>query len=102
VHSAALLAEAVSILSVSYGPNARAPLTHTELLWKLAVAAPRPRFGIKVRATSNDDLSMRSATALCAFDAQGSLRTRVSAIATCPATSIEYEFWRRWCRSITS
>src|SRR5260370_36570290 len=46
---AALLAEAGLDLRYLDGPNARAPLTHTERLWKLAVAATGdPAFGIKV------------------------------------------------------
>src|SRR5258706_12464416 len=46
--SAALLAEAGLDLRYLDGPNARAPLTHTERLWKLAVAATGDRaFGSK-------------------------------------------------------
>src|SRR6202049_2589181 len=47
--SAALLAEAGFDLKSLDGPNARCPLTQTEGLWGIAVAATRdPAFGIKV------------------------------------------------------
>src|SRR5260370_15813418 len=47
--SAALLAEAGFDLKALDGPNVRCPLTQTERLWRIAVAATRdPAFGIKV------------------------------------------------------
>src|ERR1700730_3909137 len=46
--SAALLAEAGFDLGALDGPNVRCPLTHTERLWRIAVAATGdPAFGIK-------------------------------------------------------
>jgi AraC-like DNA-binding protein len=93
--SAALLAEAGLDLKCLDGPNARAPLTHTERLWKLAVAATGdPAFGIKVASHIKQTTFHALSYGLSASSTLKEAFERVQRYCHVASDAIEYEFWR--------
>jgi AraC-like DNA-binding protein len=93
--SAALLAEAGLDLKCLDGPNARAPLTHTERLWKLAVAATGdPAFGIKVASHIKQTTFHALSYGLSASSTLKEAFERVQRYCHVASDAVEYEFWR--------
>jgi AraC-like DNA-binding protein len=93
--SAALLAEAGLDLRYLEGPNARAPLTHTERLWKLAVAATGdPAFGIKVASHIKQTTFHALSYGLSASSTLKEAFERAQRYCHVASDAIEYEFWR--------
>src|SRR5712671_1042237 len=93
--SAALLAEAGLDLRYLDGPRARAPLTHTERLWKLAVAATGdPAFGIKVASHIKQTTFHALSYGLSASSTLKEAFERVQRYCHVASDAIEYEFSR--------
>src|ERR1700737_1596558 len=93
--SAALLAEAGLDLKSLDGPNTRCPLTHTERLWRIAVAATRdPAFGIKVASHIKHTTFHALSYGLCASSTLKEAFERVQRFCHVASDAVEYEFWR--------
>jgi AraC-like DNA-binding protein len=94
--SAALLAEAGFDLKSLDGPNARCPLTHTERLWRISVAATRdPAFGIKVASHIKQTTFHALSYGLSASSTLKEAFERVQRYCHVASDAIEYEFSRR-------
>jgi AraC-like DNA-binding protein len=94
--SAALLAEAGFDLKSLDGPNARCPLTHTERLWRIAVAATGdPAFGIPVASHIKQTTFHALGYGLSASSTLKEAFERVQRYCHVASDAIEYEFSRR-------
>src|SRR3984893_4093230 len=94
--SAALLAEAGLDLRYTDGPNARAPLTHTERFWRLAVAATGDAaFGIKVASHIKQTTFHALSFGLSASSTLKEAFERVQRLCHVASDAIEYEFSRQ-------
>jgi AraC-like DNA-binding protein len=93
--SAALLAEAGFDLKSLDGPTVRCPLTHTERLWKLAVAATGdPAFGIKVASHIKQTTFHALSYGLSASSTLKEAFERAQRYCHVASDAIEYEFFR--------
>jgi AraC-like DNA-binding protein len=93
--SAALLTEAGFDLKSLDGPTARCPLTHTERLWRIAVAATAdPAFGIKVASHIKPTTFHALSYGLSASSTLKEAFERVQRYCHVASDAIEYEFWR--------
>jgi AraC-like DNA-binding protein len=93
--SAALLAEAGFDLKSLDGPNVRCPLTQTERLWRIAVAATQdPAFGIKVASHIKQTTFHALGYGLSASSTLKEAFERVQRYCHVASDAIEYEFWR--------
>src|ERR1700731_3075304 len=93
--SAALLAEAGFDLKALDGPNARCPLTQTERLWRIAVAATEdPAFGIKVASHIKQTTFHALGYGLSASSTLKEAFERVQRYCHVASDAIEYEFSR--------
>src|ERR1700693_68639 len=94
--SAALLAEAGFDLKSLDGPTARCPLTHTERLWRIAVAATGdPAFGIKVASHIKQTTFHALGYGLSASSTLKEAFERVQRYCHVASDAIEDEFSRR-------
>lgn len=93
--SAVLLAEAGLDLKSLDSPTARCPLTHTERLWRIAVAATGdPAFGIKVASHINQTTFHALSYGLAASSTLKEAFERVQRYCHVASDAIEYEFLR--------
>ena len=94
--SAALLAEAGFDLKSLEGPTVRCPLTQTERLWKLAVAATDdPAFGIKVASHIKQTTFHALSYGLSASSTLKEAFERAQRYCHVASDAIEYNFFRR-------
>ena len=95
-NSAALLAEAGLDPKSLDGPNARCPLTHTERLWRIAVAATGdPALGIKVASHIKQTTFHALSYGLSASSTLKEAFERAQRFCHVASDAIEYEFSRR-------
>jgi AraC-like DNA-binding protein len=93
--SAALLAEAGFDLKSLDGPNVRCPLTQTERLWRIAVAATHdPAFGIKVASHIKQTTFHALGYGLSASSTLKEAFERAQRYCHVASDAIEYEFWQ--------
>src|ERR1700737_2986244 len=93
--SAALLAEAGLHLKALDGPNVRCPLTHTERLWRIAVAATRdPALGIKVASHIKHTTFHALSYGLCASSTLKEAFERLKRYCHVGSYAVEYEFFK--------
>src|ERR1700686_4869922 len=93
--SAALLTEAGFDPKSLDGPPARCPLTHTERLWKLAMAATEdPALGIKVASHIKQTTFHALGYGLSASSTLKEAFERVQRYCHVASDAIEYEFWQ--------
>src|SRR5271168_2318220 len=91
--SAALLGEAGLDLKSLDGPTARCPLTHTERLWRIAVAATGdPAFGIKVASHIKQTTFHALGYGLSASSTLKEAFERAQRYCHVASDAIEYEF----------
>src|ERR1700676_2156298 len=93
--SAALLAEAGFDLKSLDGPNVRCPLTQTERLWRIAVAAPpAPVFGSRAGSHIKQTTFHALGYGLSASSTLKEAFERVQRYCHVARDAIENEFWR--------